>query len=148
IIVDAVAGLAQYRVVGRDLEDRAENDLGLDPVAIHILEPQFGYRRPPFALVVKPAPVEGVVDRLYGPLIAGGGRLAAPGAPCLAVADPHGLTVALLDMRSAVAQRGRKSLGPQIRRQLAEIHVVVAGDQPIGHVSLRSRARDGAKAPS
>src|SRR5213075_2381548 len=102
IVVDAIAGLAQRRVVGRDLKDRAENDLRLDAVAVHVLETQFGDGRAPLALVIEAAAVEGVVDRLDGPRVRSGcpwrRRLAAPGAPHLAVADPHGLAVALVDI--------------------------------------------------
>ena len=42
VVVDAVARLAQHRVLGRDLEDRAEDDLRLDAVAVHVGEAQFG----------------------------------------------------------------------------------------------------------
>ena len=122
VIVDAVASLAQGRVVGRDLEDRAEDDLGLDLVAVHVGEPQFGDRRPARALVEQAGAVEGVVDRLDRPRRGSSRRWrrrrAVPAAPHLAVADPHRLAVALLDMRRAVAQRGRQPRRPQIGRQL------------------------------
>ena len=58
----------------------------------------------------KPPRSKAVKIGLTGPLVAGGGRLAAPGAPHLVVADPHRLPVALLDMGRAVAQRGRQPL--------------------------------------
>src|SRR5207248_10830590 len=102
------------RILGRDLEDRTEDDLRLDPVAVHVFEAQLGDRRTPRALVVNAAAIEGVVNRFYRPRVAGDGRLAAPGAPNLAVADPYRLAVALLDARRAVAQRGGKAAGPQI----------------------------------
>src|SRR5438552_15428695 len=41
-------------------------------------------------------------------------------------------------MRRAVEERRGQPRGPQIRRQLAEIHVIVAGDGPLSHVILRS----------
>src|SRR5467141_3384988 len=41
-------------------------------------------------------------------------------------------------MRRAVEQRRGQPRGPQIRGQLAEIHVIVAGDEPVRHVILRS----------
>src|SRR5262245_55057619 len=41
-------------------------------------------------------------------------------------------------MRRAVEQRRGQPRGPQIRGQLAEIHVIVAGDELVGHVILRS----------
>src|SRR5215475_8817574 len=41
-------------------------------------------------------------------------------------------------MRRAVEQRGGQPRGPQIRGQLAEVHVIVAGDEPVSHVILRS----------
>src|SRR5881396_2491426 len=41
-------------------------------------------------------------------------------------------------MRRAVEERRGQPRGPQIRRQLAEIHVIVAGDEPLSHVILRS----------
>jgi len=37
-------------------------------------------------------------------------------------------------MRRAVEQRRGQPRGPQIRGQLAEIHVIVAGDEPVSHV--------------
>ena len=147
IVVDAVAGLAQHRVVGRDLEDRAEDDLRLDAVAVHVLEAQIGDRRAPFALIEDAAAIEGVVDRLDGARVACLRRLAAPNPPDLAVADPHGLPDSLLDMRGAVAQICRKPRGPQIGRQLAEIHVVIAGDQLISHGVLQEMT-GMARAPS
>src|SRR5437667_1538330 len=41
-------------------------------------------------------------------------------------------------MRRAVEQRPGQPRGPQIRGQLAEIHVIVAGDEVVGHAILRS----------
>src|SRR5438046_2542948 len=41
-------------------------------------------------------------------------------------------------MRRPVEERRGQPRGPQIRRQLAEIHVIVAGDEPLSHVILRS----------
>ncbi len=61
VVVDAVAGNPQCRVVGRDLEDRTKDDLALHPVAIHVGQAQFGNRRAARALVVNPAAVEGVI---------------------------------------------------------------------------------------
>ena len=84
-----------------------------------------------------PARSKRVVDRLDRPRGAGRRRLAVPAAPDLAVADPHRLSVALLDMRRAVAQRGRQPRLPQIRRQLPQIHMVVAGDQSVRHSILQ-----------
>src|SRR6202008_949392 len=66
------------------------------------------------------------------------GRLAVPAAPHLPVAHPDGLAVALLDMRRAVEQGRGQPRGPQIRGQLAEVHVIVTGDEPVSHVVLRS----------
>src|SRR6185295_8940345 len=54
------------------------------------------------------------------------------------VAHPDRLSVALLDMRRAVEQRRGQPRGPQICGQLAEIHVIVAGDELVSHVILRS----------
>src|SRR4029453_3074316 len=42
------------------------------------------------------------------------------------------------DVRRAVEQRRGQPRGPQIRGELAEIHVVVAGDEPVSHGVLRS----------
>src|SRR5277367_1881452 len=64
VVVDAVARHAQHRILGRNLEDRAEDDLRLDPVAVHVGEPQLGDRRPPRALIVDFGAIEGVVKRL------------------------------------------------------------------------------------
>ena len=47
---------------------------------------------------------------------------------------------ALLDVRGAVEQRSRQPGRPQIGRELAEVHVIVAGDDPFSHVILRSGA--------
>src|SRR5439155_16897413 len=41
-------------------------------------------------------------------------------------------------MRRAVEQRRGQPRGPQIRGQLAQVHVIVAGDDPVSHVILRS----------
>src|SRR5262249_7440158 len=102
---DAVAGQPQLRVIGRDLEDRTKDDLGLDAVAVHVAQPQLDIGRAAGALVVDAGTVKGVIDRLHHALVAGAGRDAVPAAPYLAVADPHRHPVALLDMRGAVAQR-------------------------------------------
>jgi len=40
----------------------------------------------------------------------------------------------LLDVRRAVEERGRQPRRPQVRGQLAEVHVIVAGDEPVSHV--------------
>jgi len=125
VVVDAVARHAQHRILGRNLEDRAEDDLRLDPVAVHVGEPQLGDRRPPRALIVDFGAIEGVVKRLHRPRRAGHRRLPTPAAPHLAVTDPHRLAVALLDMRRPITQRGRQPRQPQIRRQLPQIHMVV-----------------------
>ena len=119
VVVDAVAGDAQRRVVGRDLEDRAEDHLALHAVAVHVGEAQLGDRRAARALVVNAGAVKRIVERLYRPAVAGRRRLAVPAAPHLAVANPHRLPVALLDMWSAVAQFGGQPRRPQIGRQLA-----------------------------
>ena len=128
VVVDAVARLAQHRILGRDLEDRAKDDLRLDPIAVHVSQPQFGDRRPPGALIVYGRAIEGIVERLDRSRRTVRWRLPAPAAPDLAVADPHGLALAFLDMGRPIAQRGRQPCGPQIRRQLAQIHMVVARD--------------------
>ena len=130
--------MAQRRIVGRDLKDRPEDDLGLDPVAVHVGEPQFGDRRAPRALIIDLGTVEGVVERLDRPRGTVRRRLADPAAPDFAVADPHRLTIALLDVGRPIAQCGRQPCGPQIRRQLAQIHMVVAGDQLMRHNFLLS----------
>jgi hypothetical protein len=89
--------------------------------------------------------VEGIIERLDRPCPAICRRLAAPAPPDLAVADPHRLTVALLDMRGPIAQRRRQPRLPQIRRQLAQIHMVVAGDQLMRHNFLLTKARSSAR---
>ena len=48
------------------------------------------------------------------------------------------LHASLLDRAPHVEERRGQPRGPQIRRQLAEIHVIVAGDEPLRHVILRS----------
>ena len=48
------------------------------------------------------------------------------------------LPASLLDMRRAVEQRRGQPCRPQICGQLAKIHVIVAGDEPVSHVILRS----------
>jgi hypothetical protein len=105
----------------------------LHPVAIHVGEPQLGDRRTARALIDDAAAVEGVVERLWPRELFLAELLPDPAAPHLAIADPDCLAIALLDVRRPVSQRRRQPGGPQIRRQLAEIHVVVAGDQVRGH---------------
>jgi hypothetical protein len=124
-------------IVGRNLEDRPEDHLCLHAVSVHVGETQLQDGRTARALVVDSGTVEGVVERLDRAHRACRGRLAVPSAPDLAVADPHRLSVALLDVRRAVEQRSRKPRCPQIRGQLAEVHVIVAGDEP-SHVILCS----------
>ena len=80
VVVDPVTGLAQHRVVGRIWKIGPKMTWALDAVAVHVLEPQFGDRRPPLALVVDAAAVEGVVDRLDRGLLPVAGGL-PPQAP-------------------------------------------------------------------
>src|SRR3989449_5647707 len=136
VVVDAVAGAAQDGIVGRDLEDRSEDHLGLDAVAVHVGETQLRDDRAARALVVDGGTVEGVVERLDRTRRTGRGRLAVPAAPDLAVTDPHRLSVPVLDVRRAVEQRSRQPRRPQILGQLAEVHVIVAGDEPVSHMIL------------
>ena len=81
VVVDLVASDAQHRIVGRDLKDRAEDDLRLDPVAIHVFKAQFGDRRPALALIVDAAAIEGVVERLDRARVAVGGGFCRPSCP-------------------------------------------------------------------
>jgi len=99
---------------------------------------QFGNRRTPRALVVDLRAIKSVVERFDRPRATARRRLADPAAPDLAVADPYGLAVPLLDARRPMAPRARQPCGPQIRRQLAQIHMVVAGDQLVRHDFLLS----------
>src|SRR5262249_384439 len=115
VVVNTVAGDAQHWVVGRDLKDRTKDDLALDAIAIHIGEPQFGNGRAARALIEDAATVEGVVDRLWPRPLFITKLLADPAAPHLTVANPHRLTIALFDARSAVAQLRWQPSRPQIR---------------------------------
>src|SRR5438552_29579 len=138
VVVDAIAGGAEHGIVGRDLEDRPEHHLRGDAVAVHVGQAQLGDGRAARARVVDAGAVEGVVERLDWPRGARRRRLAVPPAPHLPVAHPDRLSVPLLDVRCAVEQRRGQPRRPQIRGQLTEIHVVVAGDEPVSHGVLRS----------
>src|SRR5262245_246841 len=139
VVVDAVAGGPQREVIGRDLENGTEDHLCVDAVAVHVGQTQLRDGGAARALVVDGGTVESVVQRFDRPRRAGHGRSAVPTAPDLVVANPDRLSVTFLDVRGAVEQRSRQPRRPQIRRQLAEVHVTVAGNEPVDNGTLRSR---------
>ena len=72
-------------------------------------------------------------------LISGFWCLAVPAAPDLVVANPDRLAVPLFDARCAVTKTRRQPGLPKIGRQLAQVHVIVTGDQSIAHERLLTR---------
>ncbi len=67
VVVDAIAGDAEHGIVGRDLEDRPEDHLRRDAVAVHVGQTQLGDSRAARARVVDAGAVEGVIERLDRP---------------------------------------------------------------------------------
>src|SRR6185312_16898154 len=135
VVIGAVAGVAEFRVVGEDRGDRPEQRLNPDAVAIHVLEPQPQIAGPHLARIPMAAAIERgeigrrrVRRRRLDPV---------PAAPHLAVADPLAAAVALLDMGRAGGVFRGQPFGPDVARQIAEIEMIVAGDKfVIGHDTL------------
>src|SRR5690606_13196078 len=117
----------------------AEHQMRPDLVAVHILKPQLRGSGAQFAGVLDPAAVVGGVDRLRS---AEADPLAAPHAPGLAVCDPQGRALLLIDdLRRAVAPTASHAPLPQIGGQHVEIEMVVARDEDgFGHDTLRKRS--------
>ena len=115
VVVDSVASLTQHRILGRDLEDRAEDDLRFDPVAIHVFKPQFGDRRAALALIVDAAAIEGVVERLDRPR----GAVGAASPPQLPQTLPSQTHTAWPSRSSIRGARSRNAAGSRVSHKSA-----------------------------
>src|SRR5690606_10390286 len=146
-VVRRIAGTHERLVLGLDRGHWAEHQMRPDLVAVHILKPQLRVSGAQFAGVLDPAAVVGGVDRLRS---AEADPLAAPHAPGLAVCDPQGRALLLIDdLRRAVAPTAGHAPLPQIGGQHVEIEMVVARDEDgFGHDTLRKRSfqTDGSRA--
>src|SRR6185312_10912826 len=128
-----IARVAHLGVAVLDRGDRAEHDMRLDAVAVHVGETQLGDGRTALGLVLDAAAIERVEERQLRPRNGLAVEPAAPAAPDLALAHPDETPVALFDMRCAVAELRRQALGPKIGRQVVEVDMVVAGNEAVIH---------------
>ncbi len=130
LVVGGVAGVAQLLVFELDRGHRTEDHMGVDAIAIHVGEAKLADARPALGLIDHAAAIQRREDGLGSRR---GRRLARPTAPDLALAHPHGAPVPFLDVRRAIAQRGRKALGPEVGGELVQVQVIVTGDQLVVH---------------
>ena len=138
-VVDAqhlVRGLDVLQL-GRRRED-AVNHLGVDAVAIHLLDTQVRIARPAnplLAVVVQPGRRHHVDAQLLARDVLGAGRANAAGDPELdaVLRDPPPLVGPVGHVRHAVLQVRRRLRREQVGGKPDQVEVTVGGDPVVGH---------------